>query len=117
MSEKLGVEGLKKVVLAVAEAANVVSKVVHGKGLLVALSLMDELSALGGLDADTLKAEVKDLSLEEKEELKKALKDKLVLQNPAVEAKIEAGLDVVDEAVGVVQDALKVVEKIKALAA
>lgn len=115
MAGQYSVSELKKIVLVGAEALNVVSKIVHKQGVFVAFQLMDELSALSGLDGELLKKQVSELDAADRAELKQALKDKLVLQNPAMEQKIESGLDIVDESVEVVVSALKLVEKAKSL--
>lgn len=111
----VGIDGLKKVVLAAAELLNVASKIINKEGIFVAFQLADELTALSNLDAAALKAEVADLSPEEKLDLVNTFKQKLVLQKPEVEAKIEAGVDVLNDAVEVVVSAVVVVQKAKAL--
>lgn len=95
----VGIENLKKIVVLGAEGLNVGSKIIHGGGLLSLLGLVDEVSALGTLDKNAILAEVKDLSEEEKKMLSDLFKSKLQLQNAEVEKKIEAGVDVLNEAV------------------
>lgn len=111
----VGIDGLKKVVLAAAELVNVVGKVINKQGIFVAFQLADELTALSGLDGVALKAEIADLTPIEKLELVSLFKDKLQLPQPEIENKIEAGIDVVGEAIDVVVSALAVVQKAKAL--
>lgn len=112
-----GVENLKKCVMAGAELLNVLSKIAHKQGVFVAFQLVDELSALSGLDGAVLKQELVDLSPEERAELISALKEKLVLLNPAVEAKIEASADLLNEAADVVVSAVALVNKAKLILA
>lgn len=110
-----GIEQIKKVALAGAELLNVLSKVIHKHGVFTIFQLSDELMSLGNLDGEALKKELSELDQQERDSLKLAVKEKLVLQNPIMEKKIEDGMDVVDEAINIVVEALKIVEKAKAI--
>lgn len=128
MSEKVGIEKLTAIVEAVGEGYNVLYKVTHGGGVLSALALTDELSSLGGLSKDAVVAEVKDLSQEERKQLLQIVKNKVSISDKALEAKIEAGVDCLDEVVSLgfegyetvmsfVDRVKGLVEKVKALGA
>lgn len=110
-----GTENLKKCLDAGAELLNVLSKIAHKQGVFVALQLVDELGALGGLDAAVLKQELVDLDPAERAALMAGLKAKLVLLDPAVEAKIEASADLLNEAADLVISAVGLVNKAKAV--
>ena len=99
MSEKLGIDQLEKIVDAAGEAINVVHKVSHGSGVFAALAIVDELSALGLVKKEVLMAQLKDLSTEERKSLLGALKTKVALSDKELEAKIESGIDCLDEVV------------------
>lgn len=110
-----GIDNLKKVVLAGAELLNVLSKIAHKQGVFVALQLVDELSALSGLDMALVKQELVDLSPAEREELLAALKEKLVLLNKDAEVKIEASAELLNEAASVMLDAVALVKRAKTI--
>jgi hypothetical protein len=99
MSEKLPVDQLEKIVDASGEAINVVHKVSHGGGIFSVLSIVDELSALGLVKGDVVLAQLKDLDVAERKQLLGLLKAKVALSDKALEAKIEAGVDCLDEVV------------------
>lgn len=99
MAEKLGVVQLEKIVEACGEVINVVHKITHGGGVLSALALIDELSALKDLNGDALLQEVKDLSPEERKQLLGVLKAKVSLFDVDLENKIESGADCLNEVV------------------
>lgn len=99
MSEKLGIDQLEKIVDAAGEAINVVHKVTSGGGVFSALSIVDELSALGLVKGDVVLAQLKDLDAAERKHLLGLLKVKVSLGDKALEAKIESGVDCLDEVV------------------
>lgn len=97
MSEKQGVEQVKKVLDVVVEAGNVVEKIAKTEGNAVAkltklVALTDELLQLAGLDVAKLKAEIADLDPAEKALLLEHVKSKFDLEDDKLEAKLEAGL-------------------------
>jgi DNA-directed RNA polymerase subunit F len=106
-----GVEEIKKIVLASAEALNVLSKIAHKQGIFVAFQLSDELMELGSLDPAQLKNEISELDPHDREELKKALKEKLVLLNKEIEAKLEASADLLDSGVDIALEGVELVKK------
>lgn len=110
-----GIDDLKKCVLAGAELLNVISKIAHKQGIFVAFELVDELSALGSVSAAELKAEIAGLDDAERADLLAAFKAKLVLQDPSVEAKLESGADLLNDAVNVVIEAVGLINKAKLL--
>lgn len=118
----LGYSGIEKIVLLGAEAVNVGEKIANKGGVFAAFSLIDEVQALGSLEKGQILAEAKDLTREERLALSASFKAKLVLENKALEAKIEAGADVVDDAIELGMAAVEVyksgvvlVEKVKAV--
>ena len=115
MSGQYGIEQIKKVALAGCELLNVISKVVHKQGIFTVFQLSDELMALSSIDGEALKKEISELDQADRDGIKSLVKEKLVLQNPVVESKIEGGVDILDEAVSIVLDAVKVVSKAKSL--
>ncbi len=111
MDEKMGIEQVKKVLDVVVEAGNVAEKIAKEEGSAVAklthlVKLSDELIQLTGLSVAKLKDELKDLDAAEKADLLAHVKAKFDLADDALEAKIEAGLDLALEAAGVVQKAI-----------
>lgn len=97
--DKLPIDQLSKIVEASAEAINVIEKVTHGGGIWAVFSLTDELSALSGLNGAIVAAQLKDLSIDERKSLLSLLKAKVSLSDKALEAKIESGVDCLDEVV------------------
>lgn len=113
-----------KVVELAAEGLNVGNSIANGGGILAALALTDELSAMGSFDGPAALAELKAATPEKRAEYLTAFKAKLSLKNKALEAKIEGSADCLDEAVSVglegvavVQHAIAVVDKVKLLLA
>lgn len=120
----LGYVGIEKIVLLGAEGVNVGEKIANKGGIFSALALIDEVQALGTLEKGQIIAEAKDLSKEERTALSTTFKGKLSLENKSLEAKIESGVDIVDEAIDIGLEAFdaykhvqKLVEKVKALVA
>lgn len=97
--EKVGTEQLERLVEACGEAINVVYKVSHGGGVFSALSIVDELSALGLVKGEVVLAQLKDLDAAERKHLLGLLKAKVSLSDKELEAKIESGVDCLDEVV------------------
>lgn len=94
-----GIENLRKVIDAVGEAINVGVKIANGGGVLSALSLIDELRALGDIQKGTLLEQVKDLDASERIELMNQFKAKVSLDNKVLEATIEAGVDSLEKVI------------------
>lgn len=97
MAEKYGVEQVTRVMDVLVEAGNVAARMIGDQGGAAAkvghlLRMSDELIGLVGLDAAKLKAELADLSPEERAQLMAHVKEKFDLADDALEAKIEAGL-------------------------
>lgn len=111
----VGVEQIKKVLDLGIELANVLSVMKHGGSIFAFTRLMDEVSALGTLDFDAFKKEIMDISAEERLSLAAHVKAKLELQDKVVEAKIESGVDLVEDAVAVAESAVAFVNKVKVL--
>lgn len=115
-------DNVLKVVELAAEGLNVANSISNGGGILSALALTDELSAMGSFNGPAALEELKKATPEKRAEYLSAFKGKLSLKNKELEAKIEGGADCLDEAVSVgleavsvVQHAVKVFEKVKTL--
>lgn len=102
---------------AVGEGINVLYKVTHGSGIFAAFALADELSALSHVTGEALKAELSSLSPEDRKVLEDRFKAKLVLDDKALELKVEEGSDLLNTAVDVVFEAVKVANEAQALLA
>lgn len=113
----LGIENLKKIVNLGAEALNVGSKIINGGGLLSALSLIDEVNALGTIEKGALLAELKDLTTDERLQLEELFKHKVSLQDKAVELKIEEGVDLLEKAGDLAIRVIGIVNEVKVLVA
>lgn len=120
----VGYEGLKKIVLLCAEGVNAGEKIASGGGVFSALTLIDEVQALGSLEKGQLLVEAKDLIKEERLALIAIFKAKLSLDNKALENKIESGADLLDdvldlgfEFLAAVNHGKSAIEKVKALIA
>jgi len=116
-NEAYGVEQMKKVLDVIIEGGNVAPKVhaatnVVGK-ITALVPLADELAALVTLRPTLLKKEWHDLSDEEKAELKTHVKAKFDLEDDVLEAKVEAGFELVNEAVDLVEKAVAYVQALK----
>ena len=99
MPEEYSVDQIGLLVDFGAELVNVGDKIIHKKGIFALFNLSDEASALAGLDVELLKKQAADVSPEERAQLNDRFKNKLVLINKELEAKIEAGADLVDDAI------------------
>ena len=100
--EKLGTDQIKKVVDALVEAGNVAGLIAADKGNFLQratylMRLSDEAIGLASLDVKALRAQFADLDDQEKAELVAHAKDKFDLADDVLEAKIEAGFDLVEE--------------------
>ena len=99
-----------KVIEAVGEAINVIHKVVNGSGVFAVFSLADELSALGGIKKEQLLLEINNASPNQRKDWLNALKNKISISDKVLEAKLEGGADLLNEEIDVVFDAISVVE-------
>jgi hypothetical protein len=110
MDSKFGVENLKVIVVAVAKVLNVASKVIHGN-LFAALSLVEPLLSLRGVDFAAVGAEIGDLDTAELDVVRAAFVENLDLVNKDVQAKIAEGSASMLEAVALVEEAVSVGQK------
>lgn len=97
MEEKVSVENIEKIVVAVAAVGNVLEKFIAEKGGIVArlahlMPLGGEAIALTGLQPGKLAAEFKDIDDAEKAQLLTSFKAKFDLTDDEVEAKVEGAL-------------------------
>lgn len=113
MAGVYGVVEVSKILDVVVEGLNVASKIAHKGGVLSALALVDELSAIGSVDWDVLKKEVSELDADDAKKLQDLVSVKLDLVNKEVEAKIKAAPALVLEVLTVAQEVLAVVAKVK----
>ena len=115
MSGKHGVEQIKKIVLAAIELVNVGDKIINKHGIFTVFQLSDELMALSALDVEALKQEVAELDKADRDSLRDAMKEKLVLLNPAIESKIEGGVDLVEEGIAIVSQVVGLIGRVRLL--
>lgn len=113
--EKLGYENLEKLALFGAEFGNVIEDIANKEGIFSLFKLADEATALASVKVDQVVAELKDLSDDEYLALSEKVKQKLDLKNDVLEAKVEAGMDLVVEFVGLGIDGIALVAKAKSL--
>jgi hypothetical protein len=107
----LPITQVKLVVETAAEALSTVVKLLSGGSIFGAIGLLSSLSALKGVNKHALLDQLKDADPAERAELLAAFKSKLVLEDKALEAKIESGADCLDEAIGLGIDAYEVIER------
>lgn len=113
--EKYGVENIQKILFVMFDSVMAVDKMAAHEGILSLLQFTSDFSAMGTFNLDQFKLEVSEFSPEERADMKAKLKAKLVMHNPALEAKLESGVDLVDEGVGLVEANVAYVNKVKAL--
>lgn len=89
----MGIEVLKEMFLAIADVLNIVSKVVNKQGLVHLIGLQAPIEVLRKMDFAMALAQLKDLSLEEGQELQQAFAGRLDLYRKDVQAKIAGSLD------------------------
>lgn len=97
MEEKVSVENIEKIVVAVAAVGNVLEKFIAEQGGIVKrlshlVSLGGEAIALTSLEPSKLAAEFKNIDDAEKAQLLASFKAKFDLSNDEVEAKVEGAL-------------------------
>lgn len=110
-----GIENLKKVLSFGCELINVGSKMVNGAGLWQLTSLIDDVAAIKSIKKEDLLAEVKDLSAEERAELLALAKSSIKMTKEEIDKKVDQGLDLVNEAVDVGAEGLKVFAEVKSI--
>jgi hypothetical protein len=90
-------------------ASDVAKVIVNAErgGLVGGLGILTTLSDLKDVELVMLKNEVKELDAEDRAKVKAQFDAALVLNNKKLEAKLEAGLDVVDASFFVVAEALE----------
>lgn len=108
---KLPIDQVQKVIEASGEALADVYALMHGGGLLNALSIMNDLSILKTIDQKLFVAELKDLDPVERASLLIAFKTKFQIADKVLQAKIDTGSDYLDEAVSIGLEAYNVVEQ------
>lgn len=113
----LGTADLKILLALLIEIGNVADAV--GRDTTIArwgklFNLIDEVAALGSIHLDQVVPEFKDLDEAEQADLKAFLKEKLQLADVNLEAAIEKGLDIVTDAVKLVENSISLVKSFKA---
>lgn len=115
--EQFGTEQIIKVLDVIIEAGNVAPKVQQASNVVGKISALlpmtDELVALISLQPTVLKKEWADLSVEEKSEIMTHAKDKYDIEDDGLEAKVEEGLMLVNEAVNFVAKAIDYAKSFK----
>lgn len=106
----VGIENLKKLVTIGCEVVNVGSKILNGGGIWSLMSLINDVSVIKTLDKNAVLLEIKDLSVDERKELLELAKSTIHLTKPEIEAKVDQGLDLVNEAVDLGISAIALVE-------
>lgn len=117
MAGVYGVEGLKKIVGAVAGVSNAVAAVIHKKGLLHLLAVIDHINTVKGLDFAVVKQELGELDAADRDAIEHEFAVNLKLEDAAVQAAILAGVGCVDRAVELVGRAVDLVNEGKRLVA
>lgn len=115
----VGTDQIIKALDVLIEGGNVADAAAHDQGNAIAklshlTKLLDEVMALGSFSAPALVAQIKDLSSEEKAQIVSHFKAKLDLANDVLEAKIEAGLDLLIEVVTFAESGVALVKKVGA---
>ena len=111
MDQKYGIEMLKKLVVSMAEALNVASKVLHNGGILSLFGLLAPVNVLKSIDWSKAKLEISELSPEERKQLEAAFSSSLSLQDAAVQAKILAAEGFLEEAIDLVSQGVTLVNQ------
>jgi hypothetical protein len=114
MAGQYGVEQLTKVVLFVADLANVTDKLLTGGGFISLFQLGPELISLANLDVAQFKKEVSELDADDKAKLVAAFKAKLALPDSKLEVKIETAVDLVVKVADTVSSLVSFVQSLKA---
>lgn len=109
-------EQTKKIVAFSVELANVGSKIIHKQGAFTLFQLSDEAMALASMDAVALKAEwAPEAFVANVQEVAVSAKAKLELQNKAVQAKVEKGIDLAAKGVVVGKSVFDLLGEVKQL--
>lgn len=93
----MGIEELKKVLIAVAEVGNVLEKVVTKGNVIAVFNLADEFALLATLNVAQLKAEVLDLDEVEKRQLLAVFEQKFDLEADKVELFVEGVVEIASD--------------------
>jgi hypothetical protein len=122
MAGTYGVDEMKKVVGAVAEVLNVLSRFFHKGGVFTLFGLLEPIGRLKTVRFDVLKQELAELDAADRKAVEDEFKARLDLVDKAVQAKILAAVGYLDEAVqlvgealGLVNSGIALVAKVKAL--
>jgi hypothetical protein len=122
MAEQYGIDKLTVIVDAMADIVNVVDQVWHKAGLMALLGLVQPITNLQGVDFAAVKQQISDLSADEQKQLENEFKSRVHLVDPVAQKKMTDGMDVIDEvitmvaqAIGIYGEGKDVVVKLKAL--
>lgn len=116
MEKKYGVNNIVPILLFVAELGNILDVVGRAKGMaryMLITGLLDEVAALGMVDFEIMKQEILELDAGEREELQEKLKEKLDLVDDNLEAFIEDGIGIVEDAYSLISRSIELVNKVK----
>lgn len=117
MTEKFGIENMKKLLALVIEIGNVIDKMVGTPGLAKLghlMMLMDEAMALATVDWKLLDDEYKDFSAVEKEEINAFLEAKFDISNDKIEEVVERSWRLFMRTESIIHDVLGLVKFVKA---
>jgi hypothetical protein len=70
---------------------------------------------LGTVTFAEIKSEIATLTPDERKQLEAALKSKLEFHNPVIQAKVASGVDLIEVAVGIMEQVVGLVNQVKAL--
>lgn len=111
----MGLEGLKQLAKILADVLNTGSKLLHGQGLVVLFALSQDWGMLSNIDWAAVKTELGALSADDIKAVEGVFLNSLALVDQAVQAKIAAGVNILDSAIVVVEGAINVFNQAKNL--
>jgi len=116
MEKKYGIKNILPLLMFAAEIGNIGDQIGRTKGMaryMLITGLLDEVAAMGSIDFEMIKKELMELDASERIELEEALKKKLDLVNDSLEAFIEDGIGIVEDAYSLITRSIELVNKVK----
>jgi len=116
MEKKYGIDNILPALLFAAEVGNIIDAGGRVKGMaryMLITGLLDEVAAMGSVDFEVMKKEIAELDAGEREELQNKLKAKLDLVDDDLEAYIEDGIAIVEDAYSLIKRSIELVNKVK----
>lgn len=114
---KLGIANLLPIIMLAVEMGNVADKMGRTKGLaryMNVTSLLDETVDVLKVDFKQVKAEIADLTAEERAEIEQAIKEKFDIADDKLEGVIEKSIGIVEKQISVVVEAIDLYKGLKA---